>query len=381
MPYYGDMNPRGAMTEEWRQDEPARQRTIANLLSLRAALEGTPSDTAPDASAAPPERQRGTLLLGTWNLREFDSASWGARLPESYAYIAEIINRFDLVAIQEVRADLGALEHLRFRLGAHWQYLVSDVTEGKAGNQERLAFLYDTRKVRFLGIAGELVIPPVTTEEGTVPAQQIARTPLMAGFQVGWTKFMLATVHIIYGEDAPAPAARVEEIKQIAEFLGGRADTETEPIRNIILLGDFNIYTPGDDTMKALLDGGDFQIPSGMNTIPGSNVPKDKKYDQIAFRSKGQWFENTGRAGAFDYYDHVMRPTKEDADTYRPYIDTYIEAQHAAGKKSPKEPASDRAALTQYKTWRTYQMSDHLPLWTEFRVDFSDEFLDAISAP
>ena len=54
-----------------------------------------------------------------------------------------------------MRADLRALKDLQYRLGPNWSYLVSDVTRGTAGNQERLAYLYDTRKVRFLGIAGD----------------------------------------------------------------------------------------------------------------------------------------------------------------------------------------------------------------------------------
>ena len=39
--------------------------------------------------------------------------------------------------------------------------MVSDVTEGSAGNQERMAFLFDRRKIRFSGVAGEIVIPPI----------------------------------------------------------------------------------------------------------------------------------------------------------------------------------------------------------------------------
>jgi len=192
MPAYADLDPRGRLGPEWAADEPARTRAIERLLALREALR----------TQGPPPRSPGTLVLGTWNLREFDSGSWGLRLPESYAYIAEVMDRFDLVAIQEVRSDLQALQQLQQRLGPDWSYLVSDVTEGKAGNRERLAFLYDTTKVRFLGIAGELVLPPVTKGGIDVPAQQVARTPLMATFQVGWTKFVLATVHILYGEDS-----------------------------------------------------------------------------------------------------------------------------------------------------------------------------------
>jgi endonuclease/exonuclease/phosphatase family metal-dependent hydrolase len=361
---YIDLNPASPYSARWKGDEAGRLRTIDNLLGLRAALR--------EEENAPPARAMGTLLLGTWNLREFDSPTWGARIEESYAYIAEIIERFDLVAIQEVRS-LVALHHLLDRLDSHWSYLVSDVTEGKAGNQERLAYLYDTRKVRFLGMAGELVLPPVVSGKKTIPAQQVARTPLMAAFQVGWTKFVLTTVHIVYGDSSAVPPARVEEIKQVATFLRERTEDPSEDIHNFILLGDFNIFALGDATMKALTEAGDFTIPTKIETIEGSNLTGQMKYDQIAYRSREGRFESTGAAGVVDYYKHVFKDS--DAALYRPYIDAYIKAQHEAGKKSPKEPTSDRAAVTQYKTWRTYQMSDHRPLWAEFRVDFSDDYL------
>jgi endonuclease/exonuclease/phosphatase family metal-dependent hydrolase len=368
VPDYGNLDPQDP---DWKGDEAGRERTVANLLALRKALS--------EAEGAPPPRRARSLLIGTWNLREFDSTTWGSRVPETYAYIAEIIDRFDLVAVQEVRADLEALERLMRRLGPRWRYLVSDVTRGTAGNGERLAFLYDVSKVEFLGMAGELVLPPIRKEGQVVPVQQIARTPLMAAFQVGWTKFVIATVHIIYGPSTAEPVARVDEIRQVARFLRERTDDPDEPTRNFIVLGDFNIFSENDATMRALTEEGGFTVPEGVTSIPGTNVPRDKKYDQIAFRSAGEFFECTGAAGAFDFYEHVFR--SDEADTYRPYIDRYIEARAAAGKRSPKAPSTAAAARTQFRTWRTYQMSDHLPLWAEFRVDFADKYLERLATP
>jgi len=75
----------------------------------------------------------------------------------------------------------------------------------------------------------------------------------MAAFQVGWTKFVLATVHIIYGDKTAEPVARVEEIGQIARFLRHRTDIKTEPIRAIIIiLGDFNIFSDSDATLREI---------------------------------------------------------------------------------------------------------------------------------
>jgi endonuclease/exonuclease/phosphatase family metal-dependent hydrolase len=370
VPYYADLNPANAADFAWDGDPKGWKRTIAKLLELRAGLG--------EDEGAPPARSFDKLILGTWNLREFDSGKWGDRVEESYAYIAEIVNRFDLVAVQEVRAELTALEKLMRRLGPHWDYLVSDTTQGRAGNQERLAFLYDKRKVRFLGIAGELVLPPVETKSGSVPSKQVARTPLMAAFQVGWTKFILTTVHIVYGDSSAVPPERVKEIEQVAKFLKQRSDDKTEPIHNFVIVGDFNIFAEGDKTMKALLDAGGFSIPKQIKTIPGSNLTGEMKYDQIAFRSREGRFESTEKAGVFDYYAHVFK--EDEADVYRPYIDAYIAARHKEGKKSPKAPASAGTALRQYKDWRTFQMSDHKPLWAEFAVDFSDRYLEQLAA-
>ena len=141
MPFYHRIN----------KETEAGRRTAQGLLRLREAL----GEQIPRRGVA------GTLLLATWNVREFDSTKYGRRADESLLYIAEVVDRFDLVAVQEVWEDLSALEGLTDFLGGWWRYLVTDVTEGRRGNRERTAFLYDSRKIRFGGLAGEVVIPPV----------------------------------------------------------------------------------------------------------------------------------------------------------------------------------------------------------------------------
>jgi hypothetical protein len=128
--------------------------------------------------------------------------------------------------------------------------------------------------------------------------------------------------------------------------------------------------------MRALTDEG-FTVPEAIQAIPGTNVPKDKKYDQIAYLARQGRFQATGNAGVFDYYKYLL--TRDEDALYRPYIDRYIADRRAAGKKSPKQPTTDAGRKTQYSTWRTYQLSDHLPLWAEFRVDFADEYLSSIA--
>ncbi|MDP6443123.1 MAG: endonuclease/exonuclease/phosphatase family protein [Pirellulaceae bacterium] len=134
--------------------EADQPRVAGRLLALRNLLEFGVGSAGEDDYIAPiPQRTiNETLLLATWNIREFDAASYGARVPEAMLYIAEIISRFDIVAIQEVREDLRPLEKLRNILGRYWRFVVSDVTLGDPGNSERLAIMFDSRKVRFTWI-------------------------------------------------------------------------------------------------------------------------------------------------------------------------------------------------------------------------------------
>ncbi|ASR56285.1 hypothetical protein CBP52_15590 [Cellulomonas sp. PSBB021] len=115
--------------------------------------------------AAVPPRTDDNLLIGTWNLRAFGDVSptWAAgprtspkRDWTAVALVAAVVEQLDVVALQEVRRSTGALRFLRSRLGPTWRVLASDVTEGSAGNGERLAFLYDSSRVEPSGSWGRL---------------------------------------------------------------------------------------------------------------------------------------------------------------------------------------------------------------------------------
>jgi len=303
-------------------DKTNRSFVIERLLNLKNAL----------SSSIPQKSTDKNFILATWNIREFERATYGDRLPETYYYIAEIISHFDLVAVQEVREDLNALRRLKNILGEHWNYLVSDITEGSAGNGERMAYLYDSRKVRFCNVAGEIVLPPKATKikktgnkKSTIkyePIAQFSRTPYLVSFQSGWFKFYLCTVHILYGDDKDV-SKRTDEIKNIAMFFKKRALDENKydenndlwNRQNFILLGDFNIIDRTNETFKALTYKTDFKIPDSLlkTNLEGSNVLKDKYYDQIVFNSNEKVCNVTqGAAGIFDYFEYVFKKDEND---------------------------------------------------------------------
>jgi hypothetical protein len=123
------------------------------------------------------------------------------------------------------------------------------------------------------------------------------------------------------------------------------------------MLGDFNIFNWGDVTLAAIEEAG-LRIPDALQSLPGSNVKSDKYDDQIAYFKELTRIRPTGRAGVFDYYQHVYR--LEDGASY---------AEVRAAKPG-----------NSFQDWRTYRMSDHLPMWIEMGIDDSDACLDSLLA-
>ncbi len=351
MPFYQNIN----------SNTTVGKRTIDRLLKLRTKLK----------NEIPEKHLESNVIIASWNIREFDSPAYGDRVDECFYYIAEIISKFDIIAIQEVRQDLKALKKLTSILGNHWQYIVTDVTEGSQGNKERLAFLFDTRKVKFGGLASEVVLPPFETKDPDTkqivyqPVTQLARTPFMCGFKAGWTNFILSTVHILYGTSAANDPDRIKEIESIAQALAKKAADKFEWSNNLVLLGDFNIYSPEDETYSSILKAG-FEIPQQLQNLP-SNALQNKFYDQIAFKVVADEFETTGKAGIFNYYEVVF--TEEDESLYVSLMGDAYNTTDAGTERKDKS--------LYYKTyWRTYQMSDHLPMWVEIKIDHTDAYLE-----
>ncbi|MBQ2531721.1 MAG: endonuclease/exonuclease/phosphatase family protein [Bacteroidales bacterium] len=408
------------------EDGSAKVRVVERLLKLREQLH----DRIPEKTATQ------TLLLATWNIREFGEG----RLPESSYYIAEIIDHFDIVVIQEVNSkELGGLESVLDILGDNWSYFMSDGVEGSAGGNEAMAFVYNTNKVKFTGLAGEIVL----SGDKTMGDIQFARTPFMVSFRAGWFDFKLCTVHIYYGKDLVEGVyqRRLKEIKAVSDFLLKRQESDDV---SYILLGDFNIPDTEGVYFNALVEnryitkaGKDktkekFFIPKEIRKHP-TDLGRVSHYDQIAFSLKLErnmvlYDDDEQRAGAFNYTESVYKPV--DWEIYQPFYqeayDKMIEKEKVrfakaldeyAGKKQkydadmekytaaraeyerlnaeykktklgtkptapkkPKEPPVPNTTRTTKEeyftgTWRTHQMSDHLPLWVELKIDFSDQYL------
>ncbi len=295
-----------------------------------------------ESSNVPQKRMDENLIIGSWNIRAFgrlydkweENPGSPKRNLRAMAYIAEMVERFDILAVQEVKRNTTAIRKLlNLFLGTeNWGLILSDVSAGKGGNQERLAFIYDKRRVQPSGLAGEIVLPP--TPEGD-PLDQFDRTPYIVGFRSVGESFALLTAHIKYGD---IPADRLGEISALAEYIAveirDRTKTGGEE-RNLIVLGDFNIDQRGDNPLFQAFRKTGLVVPPQLLNLKTTYATEPKYYDQIAWFMGNLDLLTEGKAGVVDFAGAVFK----------------------------------EISLRQM----SYRVSDHFPIWVEFIVDRSKE--------
>lgn len=302
------------------------------LLRERIRLAGIPSSSLDES-----------LNLATWNIRE-----WGKkpRMPFSLHCIAEIFHQFDLVAVAELRQDLSELKYVLDLLGPYWKAVYSDYTADSGGNKERIAFVYDSRMVKFTGLAAESDGPRTKDPETGqyVPDFNWWRKPYIASFRAGHFDFVLLAVHLQWGTEG----GRKRELEELAEWVNDFQKDEYCLDRDVIALGDFNIPSFDSDLFAAVSGHGLSAPASILRLDHGSNLEKDKRYDQILHLPAitGSVFSQHG--GVVDFYQGNHK-------AFAPY-----------------------KGLTKKKY--TYEMSDHLPLWVQLNLDVEDKQLDQLMA-
>ena len=287
------------------------------------------------------------LLIATWNLRMFGDLTekWKAsetdspkRDLHSLLCIKDILSRFDVIAVQEVRGNIKCLRHLMKVIGPHWNFILTDVTKGDPGNDERMAFLFDTRKVQMSGLACELVVPLEelrAVAEGSLD-KQFARTPYAVSFRAGGKTFILVTLHVLYGKKA---AERLPEIRAIARWMAEWARDINGWDQNLIVLGDFNIDRKDDVLYQAFTATG-LQTPQDLNSVPRTifddpaNPSLNKFYDQVA------WFTGSQNLPALSL--------KYSSGGFFDFTKVALKSRN----------------LTRQQL--SFRISDHYPLWTEF---------------
>jgi endonuclease/exonuclease/phosphatase family metal-dependent hydrolase len=286
-----------------------------------------------------PAKSSRTLLLATWNIANLGVQD---RLDSDYALMAEMISWFDLVAIQEVNDDLRGIDAIHAKLPARYDLLFSDAS----GNQERQAFLYNSRKISRLREVGRVSIPPSNLPRIKLAGSSTAfsgfdRGPYLASFESGSFRFGLLNVHLFYGsKKARDVDRRTLETFAVAWWADKTHRDTRSYVDDVVPLGDFNLpkSQPGDRIFDALVSLG-LQLPPHTSQI-GSAIASDSYYDQIAFFPGGAQTRFTGACNVFDFDGALFQDLWNDPN------------------RTPK----------QFLEYARFHISDHRPLWAQFQT-------------
>lgn len=246
--------------------------------------------SASSGMTAPPPDVGPTIKIASFNIEVFGNEKAGrSAVIET---LAEIVRRFDLVAIQEIRTQddyfIPKFVSLINKSGRHYDHVVGPRV-GNSTSTEQFAYLFDAERI--------------ACDRSSVytigdPDNLLHREPLVARFatrgaqvnpDVAFT-FTLINVHT-----DPSPNAIRGEIEALAEVYrvvrraGGDED-------DVIMLGDFN----ADDRKLGRLG----QIPGISPLIRGvfTNTRQNQLYDNVIIHGPSTT-EYVGKSGVFD----VMR--------------------------------------------------------------------------
>ena len=215
-----------------------------------------------------------TIKIATFNIEQFTDNT-----PKDLQTIANIVRRYDLVAVQEVKKTGKAVRDLIEALGGQWDYLLGEIT----GNHERFAYIFNKDKVKFMNRMGALHFKDNRQVN-------IDRVPLFACFASGNFDFCLVTVHLFYTDDL----RREAEIIQLIQWY--KEHQKKDPEKDLIILGDFN-----EKKKKPLF--GHFK-DSRFRVITEelfSNLGDTERYDHLILsRDTAHEFEGTAGVYKFD---------------------------------------------------------------------------------
>lgn len=204
------------------------------------------------------------ILIGSWNVKRLGH---GDR--QNYTALAEVAQRVDLLALQEVMNEEG-LRRLELAVerqtGESWSTIESHAI-GSSSYKEMYAFLFRNSVVEY--------------DDGAVVyldrGDRFMREPFSAQFvsKLDRSKVAIGTVHIVYGQ---SESDRTPEVRALANYWAWLG--EVYPGTPRMLVGDFNL-PPQNPAWAPLRQHARPLITTGGTTLSSINGRFANLYDNI----------------------------------------------------------------------------------------------------
>jgi deoxyribonuclease-1-like protein len=262
--------------------------------------------------AAPQLNDGPTIRIASFNIQVFGDKKLSER--NVALTLANIIQQFDVVAIQEIRtqSDRHMEDFVRLvnSAGAQYDYVVGPRL-GNSKSTEQYAYVFNAKKI---------MIDRASVYTVGDPDNLLHREPLVASFSTkvdSSVAFTFTLVNVHTDPDAPVLTQELEalaEVYRVVRRAGGNED-------DVIMLGDFN----ADDQKMGQTRLG--LIPDLKPLVRGSgvfsNTRQNALYDNLLIHAPSTT-EYMGRSGVWNYAQ-PLKLTLAQAEMVSDHFPVYAE--------------------------------------------------------
>lgn len=296
----------------------ARAVVLASALVIAACAgseSGLPASDTIVGSRVSAANDAANIKIATFNIQVFGVTK--REKADVMAVLVDEVRKFDVVAIQEVRDSSSTtvgyfLDKINAEDGPRYA-AVEGPRLGRSSSKEQYAFIYNTDRVNYVEDSSYTY---------SDPGDRFEREPFVGSFQAAGFRFVLINIHT-------KPDDATEEIGALADVIDD-ALQHYPGEHDIIALGDFNAdcdYFNAEADQSALEEVEyRWLVPDDADTTTKAST--DCAYDRIVIRVAATSEDFTGQWGIvrFDLEHHLSAA-------------------------------------------KTAEVSDHFPVWAEFRVD------------
>lgn len=271
-----------------------------------------PAGYQPAANSAVAPSAGPTIRIASFNIEAFGNTKAG----KDYVMVrlADIIRRFDIVAIQEVRSQneylIPNFVELVNQPGRRYDHVIGPRV-GRTISKEQFVYIFDTERIE----VDRRSVYTISDPDDLLHREPLVATFLVRGVHPDET-FTFTLVNVHTDPNQPDLNQELDALAEVYRVVRRSARQEDD----VILVGDFN----ADDRGLRRLG----QVPGIMPCIAGvaTNTRQSAQYDNIIIHQPSTT-EYTGRSGVFDMMRHYN--------------------------------LNEQQAL---------ELSDHFPVWAEFSV-------------
>jgi len=321
----------------------------------------------PDAGGNTLATGKTDLIIGSWNIKWFGHYSVDRH---DYPKMAEIIQRFDVVAIQELqdpnyknRLDniINELASRGYRYtykeslltGYHHHPDRNHPTQPKGDYLERYAFMWDTDRIKLVNPS----IPYTFVSQPPINNNSFRQVPIYSDFRVtngNGFDFRILTIHTVYKKKFNS--VRQSEILFVHNWIIEQVASPANLEKNIIAIGDFNANPKNQPHHFDKIVTGTNQYRVLLNEPLQSGEPSLRTTIQQTNNPGPSYFN-------LPVYDHAL---VSNQTSY-------------ALPNNPMRRSSNEVEIIQFDQEQHWQnlgnwddviraMSDHRPIW--FRMDY-----------